>query len=62
MAFSFSEGNKWHPWMPRSSLTGLLISVKLPRILKTVIPEATVIGNPASNRLNVWIPDKEIRG
>ena len=29
---------------------------------KTVIPEAILIGNPASNWLKLWIPDKYIRG
>ncbi len=39
-----------------------LISVNLPPVFKTVIFEATLIGNPASNRLKRWIPDKVIRG
>jgi hypothetical protein len=40
----------------------LPISVDLPLVLKTVIPEAILIGNPAANRLKLWIPDKGIRG
>jgi hypothetical protein len=39
-----------------------LISIILPPDLKTVIPEAILIGGPASVRLKVWIPDTGIRG
>jgi hypothetical protein len=39
-----------------------LISSNLPPDPKTVIPEAILIGNPASDRLKFWIPDKGIRG
>ena len=39
-----------------------LISINLPLVAKAVIPEEILIGNPASNRLQLWIPDKEIRG
>ncbi len=59
---SASLRKKWHSLMLRPTLTGLLICINLPPVLKTVIPEATLIGNPASNRLKSWIPDKNIRG
>jgi len=36
--------------------------VNLPPVPKTVIPEVILIGNPAFNRLKLWIPDKDIRG
>ena len=39
-----------------------LNSANLPPTPKTVIPEAVLIGNPASNRLKLWIPDKGLRG
>jgi hypothetical protein len=39
-----------------------LISVNLPPVPKVVIPEAILIGNPASKLLKLWIPDKGIRG
>jgi hypothetical protein len=39
-----------------------LTSDNLPPALKGVIPEAILIGNPDSNLLESWIPDKGIRG
>ncbi len=36
--------------------------VNLPTVPKTVNPEVILIGNPASNRLKLWVPDKDIRG
>jgi hypothetical protein len=39
-----------------------LIGAKLPPAPKSVIPEAILIGNPACNRLESWIPDSGIRG
>jgi hypothetical protein len=43
-------------------LLSLQSRVNLPSDPNTVIPEAILIGNPASNRLKLWIPDKDIRG
>jgi hypothetical protein len=39
-----------------------LISINLPPVPETVIPEAILIGNPASNLLKSWIPDTSTRG
>jgi len=39
-----------------------LINVNLPPAPKSVIPEEVLIGNPASNQLNLWISDKGYRG
>ncbi len=35
-----------------------LININLPLVVKTVIPEEVLIGNPASNRLNYGSPIK----
>jgi len=39
-----------------------LISANLPQNAKSVIPETILIGNPASNTPELWIPDKDVRG
>jgi hypothetical protein len=39
-----------------------LISANLPQNTKSVIPEALLVGIPASNRPKSWIPDKDVRG
>jgi len=39
-----------------------LISTHLPQNPNRVIPEAILIGNPATHRAKSWIPDKDIRG
>jgi hypothetical protein len=39
-----------------------LTNHNFPPALKGVIPEAILIGNPDPNLLELWIPDKGIRG
>jgi predicted nucleic acid-binding protein len=39
-----------------------LSSAILPQTHPTVVPEAVLIGNPTSNSLKSWFPDKVIRG
>jgi len=38
-----------------------LICINLPFVAKTVIREEILIGNPAADRLKLWIPDRDIR-